>query len=162
MFSSVIVDELARSKGTLLQRSDDTNHHIRLLLHERQLLFSMMLDNLRVVSRLKNAFDPLSVASLKDPSNKSTDNITTNLLKENECISLLGLAEFNLNTGKILKERLLGNTENLPKELTENLKSSDELVKLQMDSPAEEGLRQVNTHFYRSCKKLKYKFFLPF
>lgn len=56
---SVIVDELARWKGILMQRSDDCDHYIRLMLHERNVLWSTMSQTLDVVHRLKSAFDPL-------------------------------------------------------------------------------------------------------
>ena len=141
---SVIVDELARSKAALLHRSDDTNHHIRLLLHERQMLFSCMLDTQKALYRLNCAFNPLSVASAKDAQNKSDSIKSADSWKKTECLSILGLAELNLNTGQNLQERLLGGKGECPKDVIESLKSPEELVKQQLDTPAEEGLRQVN------------------
>lgn len=141
---SVIVDELARWKASLLQRSDDTNHHIRILLHERQMLFGLMSENQKVLSRLKGAFDPLSVVSTQDAQNNSNSTAMSDPSCGNDIMSILGLAEHNLNTGKILQERLLGNNENRPKDLNETTKLLEDLSKLQLDTPAEEGLRQVN------------------
>ena len=57
---SVVVDELARWKGILMQRSDDCDHYIRLLLHERFVLWNSMTITHDILSRLKNAFDPLN------------------------------------------------------------------------------------------------------
>jgi hypothetical protein len=37
---SVVVDELARWKGVLIQQHDDTEHYIRLLFHERNVLWN--------------------------------------------------------------------------------------------------------------------------
>ena len=142
--NSVIVDELARCKAALLHRSDDTNHHIRLLLHERQMLFSWMLETQKALYRLNCAFDPLSVASTKDGQDKSDSTKSAGSWKRTECMSILGLAELNLNTGQNLQERLLGSKLECPKNVMENLKSPEELVKQQLDTPAEEGLRQVN------------------
>ena len=67
----------------------------------------------------------------------------------NDMMSILGLAEHNLNTGKILQERLLGNNKNRPKDLNETAKLLEDLSKLQLDTPAEEGLRQV-----KKCPKI--------
>ena len=134
----MIVDELARCKASLLHQRDDTNHHIRLLLHERQVLFGLMSKNQEVLLRLKNAFDPLSISKPKD-----LDSNTINSLNEVEKISLLGLAELNLNTGNVLNERLLGSKECIPKGITEKSKYMEDDNKQQLDTPAEEGLRQV-------------------
>ena len=142
MYFSVIVEELARCKGTLVQQSDDTNHHIRLLLHERQMLFGLLYENQRVLARLKTAFDPLSsVLSTQDPQNKG--GVLEAVQSEYDAISILGLAELNLSTGKSLQNRLLGENENRPKELKITGKVLADTSKLQLDTPAEEGLRQV-------------------
>ena len=134
----MIVDELARCKASLLHQRDDTNHHIRLLLHERQVLFGLMSQNQKVLLRLKNAFDPLSISKPKD-----SDSHAINSLNDVEKISLLGLAELNLNTGNVLNERLLGSKECIPKGITEKPKYMEDNNKQQLDTPAEEGLRQV-------------------
>ena len=138
---SVIVEELARWKASLVQQSDDTNHHIRLLLHERQMLFGLLYENQRVLARLKTAFDPLSsVLSTQDPQNKG--GVLEALPSENDVMSILGLAELNLTTGKSLENRLLGENENRPKEIKSGKVLTD-TPKLQLDTPAEEGLRQI-------------------
>merc|ERR1711910_28493 len=78
--SSVIVDELARSKGILMQRNEDCDHYIRLMLHERNVLWNSMSQTQEVLARLKNAFDPLN----------TMENATS---KDVEAASLLGLAD---------------------------------------------------------------------
>ena len=116
---SVIVDELAHWKATLLQRNDDVGHHVRLLLHERSLLWDNMNRNLDVMNHLKAAFDPLS----------------TQKEKEQQVCSVLGLAELSLKTANELKERLIGNDQ--------RLQSVPLGLREKMDSPAEEGLREL-------------------
>ena len=140
--NSVIVDELARCKAALQHRSEDTNHHIRLLLHERQMLFGWMLETQKSLHRLNCAFDPLSVAATKDMKLNLTSKKSTDSCNITECMSILGLAEFNLKTGQHLQERLLGAKGSSPMDLIEN-EQAPELVKQQLDTPAEEGLRQV-------------------
>ena len=78
-----------------MQRSDDVDHYVRLLLHERHVLWSSMLETQEVLARLKNAFDPLN----------TMENATS---KDVEAASLLGLADLSLATVKDLKNRLLG------------------------------------------------------
>ena len=56
----MVVDELARWKGMLMQRSDDCDHYIRLMLHERNILWNSLSTTYEILSRLKNAFDPLN------------------------------------------------------------------------------------------------------
>merc|ERR1719367_788216 len=126
---SVIVDELARCKASLLHQRDDTNHHIRLLLHERQVLFGLISENQEVLLRLKNAFDQLSISKSKD-----LDSNAINSLNEVEKISVLGLAELNLNTGNVLNERLLGSKEYIPKGITEKSKYMEDINKQQLDT----------------------------
>jgi len=122
--SSVIVDELARWKGMLMQRNDECDHYIRLMLHERNVLWSSMLETQEVLARLKNAFDPLN----------TMENATS---KNVEAASLLGLADLSLATVKDLKNRLLGTTQ---------LKTYEsKMVKLpeHLDTPAEEGMQNI-------------------
>ena len=138
----MIVDELARSKASLLHQRDDTNHHIRLLLHERQILFGLLSENQEILFRLNNAFDPLSVSKPRNLDSSAINSLSS--LSEVEKISILGLAELNLSTGNVLNERLLGSKEHIPKSIKEKSKSVEQANKLQLDTPAEEGLRQVN------------------
>ena len=79
----------------LMQRNDECDHYIRLMLHERNVLWSSMLQTQEVLARLKNAFDPLN----------TMENATS---KNVEAASLLGLADLSLATVKDLKNRLLG------------------------------------------------------
>ena len=80
----------------LMQRNDECDHYIRLMLHERNVLWSSMLQTQEVLARLKNAFDPLN----------TMENATS---KHIDAASLLGLADLSLATVKDLKNRLLGN-----------------------------------------------------
>ena len=80
------------------------------------MLFGLLYENQRVLARLKTAFDPLSsVLSTQDPKNKG--GVLEVLPSENDVMSILGLAELNLSTGKSLENRLLGENENRPKEI---------------------------------------------
>ncbi len=69
--SSVIVDELARGKAALMQRNDDLDYYVRLLLHERGLLWNSLKETYGTVVRLKNAFDPLNALA----SSSSQDSL---------------------------------------------------------------------------------------
>lgn len=121
MYTSVIVDELARWKASLLHRSEESEHHIRLLLHEHSVLWRSLTDAFHLLSRLNTAFDPLA-----DPARPA------------EGASLLGLADHVLELGRALRERLMGGGEKAVKD------SEREVVKIgQLDTPAEEGLRKV-------------------
>ncbi len=123
--SSVIVDELARWKGVLMQRNDDYDHYIRLLLHERGVLWGSMIQTQEVLERLKNAFDPL----------KTMENATSN--RDVEAASLHGLADLSLATVQDLKNRLLGTTQ------LKTYHSKAVTLPNQLDSPAEEGLKSI-------------------
>jgi len=112
---SVIVDELARWKGSLIQRNDEVDHHIRLLLHERSVLWEAMKANYQVLSQVRAAFDPLSTAPV-----------------EPEVVSVLGLADLTLKAGRDLKERLMTDK-----------KAAKPVQVTQMDTPAEGGLRDL-------------------
>ena len=100
-----------------------------------------MKENQEVLFRLKNAFDPLAVAKPRDSSKTPINSIDS--WNDIEKISILGLAELNLNTGNVLNERLLGSKEHVPKGINEKSKEIED-HKLQLDTPAEEGLRQVS------------------
>ena len=62
---SVIVDELARWKVNLLQRQDDVDHHVRLLLHERAILWDTLNSTADTLANIKAAFDPLGTQVCK-------------------------------------------------------------------------------------------------
>ena len=112
------------------------------------MLFGLLSENQKVLSRLKGAFDPLSVLPAQDSQNNSNPTNLADSSPGNDMMSILGLAELNLNTGKNLQERLLG-AKNRPKDVKESAKILEDLSKLQLDTPAEEGLRQVN-HIWKS------------
>jgi hypothetical protein len=125
--------------------------------------FSWMLETQKALYRLNCAFDPLSVASTKNTHNNLGSNKSADSWNKTDCLSILGLAELNLNTGKNLQERLLGGKGECPKDVIEILKSPEELAKLQLDTPAEEGLRQVNQIWVGAITVLlkhSYKLFL--
>ena len=123
--SSVIVDELARWKATLLQRSEDCDHYTRLLVHEHTVLWKTMIKTQEVLSRLKNAFDPLN----------TMENATS---REIEAASLLGLADLSLNTVQDLKSRLLGTTQ------LKTYETKAVRLPAMLDTPAEEGLKNIS------------------
>lgn len=123
--SSVIVDELAHWKGALMQRSNDCDHYIRLLFHERSVLWNSMLETQEVLERLKNAFDPLN----------TMENSLTR--KKVEAASMIGLADLSLATVQDLKNRLLGTTQ------LKTYENKPVTLPNQLDSPAEEGLKSI-------------------
>ena len=53
------MDELARWKGILMHRNDDSDHYIRLMLHERSVLWNSLSQTQEMLVKLKHAFDPL-------------------------------------------------------------------------------------------------------
>ena len=122
--SSVIVDELARWKGVLLQRNEDCDHFIRLLLHERKLLWNSMSTTHEILERLKIAFDPLNTM---ENSNRS----------QIEAASILGLADLSTLTVQDLRNRLLGTTQ------LKTYESKNVILPKLLDTPAEEGLKSL-------------------
>jgi hypothetical protein len=62
MIFSLIVDELARWKSLLIQHQDDADHYIRLLFHERNVLWNSLVDTQTVLGELRTAFDPLGIS----------------------------------------------------------------------------------------------------
>lgn len=124
--SSVIVDELARWKASLMHHTEEYEHNVRLLQHEHAVLWSSLMETYKILARLKVAFDPLASSP---PGAKA------------EAASLLGLADHTAHVAKDLSDRLLGETK---------LKTSEEqprrdsvIIPRQLDTPAEEGLREV-------------------
>ncbi len=57
---SVIVDELARWKASLLHRTEATEHNFRLVLHEHAVLWDSLIRLYQLLAKLRNAFDPLA------------------------------------------------------------------------------------------------------
>lgn len=122
--SSVIVDELARWKGILMQRSDDCDHYIRLMLHERSVLWNSMSQTQEMLLKLKHAFDPLN-------------SMENSISKEVEAASILGLVDLSLGTVQDLRDRLLGTTQ------LKTYNSKEVILPNQLDTPAEEGLKNL-------------------
>jgi len=132
---SVIVDELARWKACLLQRSDDFDHHVRLLLHERSVLWNSLDQNLDALAQLKSAFDPLSSLVASDG-------------EKDKVYSVLGLADKSLETATQLKERLLGTSGSSADQPHKAAKlrlprQSQKSDREQIGTPAEDGLKEL-------------------
>ena len=118
------MDELARWKASLLHRAEESDHHIRLLQHEHAVLWTSLTESYGLLCRLNVAFDPL--ASPDAPA---------------EGASLLGLADHVLETGRRLRERLMGKEEEGGRRGS-GIKETVKGIK-QLDTPAEEGLKMV-------------------
>ena len=124
----MIVDELARWKASLLHRSEESEHHIRLLQHEHSVLWTSLTEAYELLCRLNAAFDPLAVRAA--PA---------------EGASLLGLADHVLETGKRLRERLMGQGDDDAGKRRGSIKEGNTTITSikQLDTPAEEGLKMV-------------------
>lgn len=118
--SSVIVDELARWKAGLIQHNEEFSHNARLALHEHHVLWDTQMKTYLTLNKLKSAFDPLS----KDPGPA-------------EKASLLGLADHTQKLASELKDRLIKEG-GIKEDLSER-----SLTLLPMDTPAEEGLKEI-------------------
>ncbi len=116
----MIVDELARVKASLQHRSEQYDHHVRLLLHKHSVLWNTLSDSNAVLSRLRSAFDPLTV-----PAESAGD-----------AASLLGMADKCRKLGEALTDRLVGGA----KVAT----TGGHVTPRQIDTPAEEELKVVN------------------
>jgi len=135
---SVIVDELARWKASLLQRNEEFDHQVRLLLHERSILWGSLDNNLEVLSNLKAAFDPLSKVVAASAATNAQEG-------QEEVCSVLGLADLSAKTATELSERLLGSEAaakrslpSLPKD-----KATSAAKREQIGTPAEDGLKEL-------------------
>jgi len=127
---SVIIDELARSKASLQHRGEQYEHQVRLLQHEHSVLWRSLADTNAVLSRLKSAFDPLTV--LPEPFS--------------EVASVLGLAENCRGMAEALRERLVGSKAAVDLKTASPLRervASSGGTPVQIDTPAEEGLREL-------------------
>jgi hypothetical protein len=122
--SSVIVDELARWKGTLMQRNDDCDHYIRLMLHEHSVLWNSLSQTQEMLLKLKHAFDPLN-------------SMENTISKEIEAASILGISDLSLATVQDLRDRLLGTTQ------LKTYHSKEVSLPKQLDTPAEEGMKNL-------------------
>jgi hypothetical protein len=131
----VIVDELARSKAGLLHRSEQYDHQVRLLQHEHHVMWNTLADTNSLLSRLKSAFDPLTV--LPEP--------------DSDFASLLGLSDRCLAMTEALRERLIGSDERATGIKIDDRKGyaaggrTKEKEPMLIDTPAEEGLKEVCT-----------------
>jgi len=121
---SVIVDELARSKVSLVGRSDEYDHHLRLLLHERSILWQTLDQSCTILNQIKAAFDPLAQPESGDDDDGS-----------GAAASVLGLADATLESGRALRDRLVTGKRDIATELT--------VKRIQIDTPAESGLREL-------------------
>ncbi|CAB4054171.1 unnamed protein product [Lepeophtheirus salmonis] len=113
---SLLVDDLARWKASLVQINQDYEHTARVLLHEHSVLWNILSESLNVLTDLNDAFDPLDET-----------------FKPAEAASLLGISDYVLNLSKILKKRLM-----------KDLKSSESNCKAikpyKIKTPAEEKI----------------------
>ena len=103
---------------------------MRLLQHEHSVLWRSLADTNAVLSRLKSAFDPLTV--LPEPFSEVT--------------SVLGLAENCRGMAEALRERLVGSKAAVDLKTASPLRervASSGGTPVQIDTPAEEGLREL-------------------
>ena len=112
-------------------RGEQYEHQVRLLQHEHSVLWRSLADTNAVLTRLKSAFDPLTV--LPEPSS--------------EVASVLGLAENCRGMAEALKERLVGSKASVDLKTASIKGDADRVASgrtpVQIDTPAEEGLREL-------------------
>ena len=115
----------------LQHRGEQYEHQVRLLQHEHSVLWRSLADTNAVLTRLKSAFDPLTV--LPEPSS--------------EVASVLGLAENCRGMAEALKERLVGSKASVDLKTASIKGDADRVASgrtpVQIDTPAEEGLREL-------------------
>ena len=110
----------------LQHHGEQYEHQVRLLQHEHSVLWRTLADTNAVLARLKSAFDPLTV--LPGPSS--------------EVASVLGLAEDCRGIAQALRERLVGSKAAVDLKTAASPKG-DAVRVVQIDTPAEEGLRRL-------------------
>ena len=110
---------------SLQHRGEQYEHQVRLLQHEHSVLWRTLAETNAVLATLKSAFDPLTV--LPGPSS--------------EVASVLGLAEDCRGTALALRERLVGSKAAV--DLKTASPKGEAVRVVQIDTPAEEGLRRL-------------------
>jgi len=95
--STVIVEEMTRTKQTLQQRAEDLEHIGRKMLLERTNLRSSLFSAQQTVDKLSHAFDPLNTVK-GDPGHLDTLKAAESLQKsiQNLCIRLVGQNKLEL------------------------------------------------------------------
>eukprot|EP00096_Caligus_rogercresseyi_P010436 TRINITY_DN3806_c0_g1_i1.p1 TRINITY_DN3806_c0_g1~~TRINITY_DN3806_c0_g1_i1.p1 ORF type:complete len:448 (+),score=125.40 TRINITY_DN3806_c0_g1_i1:49-1392(+) len=88
--TSLLVDDLARWKASLVQVNQDYEHTARVILHEHSVIWNTLLESLSNLSELNDAFDPLEET-----------------FKPAEAASLLGASDYVLSLSNCLKKRLM-------------------------------------------------------
>ena len=96
--STVIVEELTRTKQTVQQRAEDLEHLGRRLLLERTNLRSSLSSTQLTIDKLSQAFDPLNPVR-GDPGQLDTLKAAENLLKSSQalCARLVGQNKLELS-----------------------------------------------------------------
>ena len=104
-----------------MQHNEEFSHNVRLALHEHHVLWDTQLKTYLTLKQLKSAFDPLA----KDPGPA-------------EKASILGLADHTQKLANELTERLIkeGGIRDVSEDKGHSLHP--------MDTPAEEGLKEVS------------------
>ena len=90
-----------------------------------------MLETQDLLGSLNAAFDPLGANSPQKPA---------------EAVSLLGLTDLNLASVRQLRSRLIGETKINAEKIGKKTKTQSIA---QLDTPAEEGLKQVRVSFLK-------------
>jgi len=95
--STVIVEEVTRTKQTIQQRAEDLEHLGRRLLMERTHLRSSLSSTQLTLDKLSQAFDPLNTVKV-DPAQLDTLKAAENLLRSSQalCIRLVGQNKLDL------------------------------------------------------------------
>lgn len=95
--STVIVEEVSRTKQTIQQRAEDLEHLGRRLLMERTHLRSSLSSTQLTIDKLSQAFDPLNAMKV-DPAQLDTLKAAENLLRSSQalCLRLVGQNKLDL------------------------------------------------------------------
>lgn len=117
--SSLIVDEMSKSKAALSLRAEELEHSSRRLLVERNQLRSCLINTQTVIGNLNSAFDPLSSAG------------------EEQCSSdVLQMAAGVLRSSQRLAERLVG-------EPGRPVSPVSQAVVVEVDTAGERALKEI-------------------
>ncbi|KAK9307677.1 hypothetical protein QLX08_002083 [Tetragonisca angustula] len=121
--SSLMVEELAKWKAALCQRTTDLQEAIKRLLEDRNLIRDISLKTYRTLSILRENFDPVGTVSCKRHELPSTN--------------IIDLAQGCCQLAEILKVQLLSGLENL------NLQKEINVTGLDMKTLAEKTAEQL-------------------
>ncbi|XP_076752804.1 golgin-45-like [Xylocopa sonorina] len=121
--SSLMVEELAKWKAALCQRTTDLQEAIKRLLEDRNLIRDVLLKTYRTLSILRENFDPIGAASYKRHELPSTN--------------IIDLAQGCCQLAEILKVQLLSGIENI------NLQREINITGLDMKTLAEKTAEHI-------------------